>query len=76
LLGLIALVVLLRYRALIPLMYLVIVANYIAHQAIAGMKPLALAGTSGASTPAIVIAAASGVGLILSLVGKGYRRRY
>ncbi|HEY5782832.1 MAG TPA: hypothetical protein VIT66_13330 [Lysobacter sp.] len=76
LLGLIALVVLLRYRALIPLMYLVIVAHYIAHQAIAGMKPLALAGTSGASTPAIVIAAASGVGLVLSLMGKGYRRRY
>jgi hypothetical protein len=73
LLGLIALVVLLRYRALVPLMYLVFVAHYIGHEAIAAMKPLAVAGTSGASTPATIIAAASFAGLVLSLVGKRYR---
>ena len=76
LLGLIAVVVLLRYRALIPLMYVVIVAHYVGQQAIAEMKPLAVAGVSGASTPAIVIAAAGFAGLVLSLVGKGYRKRY
>lgn len=74
LLGLIAVVVLLRYRALIPLMYLVIVAHYFGHKAIAAMKPLSVAGVSGASIPAIVIAAASIAGLVLSLIGKGYRK--
>ncbi len=74
LLALVSLVVLLRYRALLPLMYLLLVLHYAAHHVIAAMKPLALAGTSGAGTPALVIAAAGFAGLVLSLTGKGYRR--
>ena len=76
LLGLVAVIVLLRYRALIPLMYVLIVAQYAGHKAVAQMKPLAVAGMSGASTPAIVIAVAGIAGLVLSLIGKGYRNRY
>jgi hypothetical protein len=75
LLGLLFLVVLLRYRALVPLMYAVAVAHYAAQYAIASMKPLALAGTSGASTMHLVIGAISAIGLLLSLAGAGYRRR-
>ena len=37
------------------------------------MKPLALAGTSGASTVHLVIAVVSLAGLVLSLSGRGYR---
>lgn len=74
LLGLLFVVVLLRYRALVPLMYAVAVAHYAAQYAIASMKPLALAGTSGASTMHMVIGAISALGLLLSLAGPGYRR--
>ena len=69
-LGLLFVVVLVRYRAMIPLMYVLIVVQYIAEQGIAHMKPLALAGTSGASTPALVLAVVSIIGLVLSLLGK------
>ena len=74
LLGLIFAVVLVRYRALIPLMYVVAVLHYVGQTAIKSMKPLALAGTSGASTVHLVIAALSVIGLVLSLWGKGYRQ--
>ncbi len=69
-LGLLLLVVLLRYRAMIPLMYLLIVAQFIAEKGIVQMKPLSLAGTSGANAPALVVALLSVIGLILSLTGR------
>jgi hypothetical protein len=72
LLGLVFVVVLIRYRALIPLMYLVAVLHYLGSTTIASMKPLALAGVSGASTMHLVVAAWSIVGLVLSLSGRGY----
>lgn len=71
-LGLLFVVVLFRYRAMIPLMYVLIVVHYLAQQGIAYTKPLALAGTSGASTPALVLAVLSIIGLVLSVLGKGY----
>jgi hypothetical protein len=74
LLGLVFLVVLLRYRALVPLMYLIAVLHFLGGRAIGAMKPLALAGVSGASTMHLVIGAISVVGLLLSLAGSGYRR--
>jgi hypothetical protein len=73
LLGLVFVVVLLRYRALIPLMYAVAVLHFLLQKGVAAMKPLALAGTSGASTMHLVIGAISVVGLVLSLLGRGYR---
>jgi hypothetical protein len=73
LLGLVFVVVLLRYRALVPLMYVVAVLHYFMQEGVAAMKPLSLAGASGASTMHLVIGAISIVGLVLSLFGRGYR---
>jgi hypothetical protein len=64
--------VLIRYRAMIPLMYLVIVVQYIAEQGIVHIKPLSLAGTSAARAPALVLTVLSICGLVLSVLGKGY----
>lgn len=75
LLGLLFVLVLFRYRAMIPLMYVLIVAHYIAQEGVAHMKPLVLAGTSGASTPALALTVLSISGLVLSLLGKGYLPR-
>ena len=72
--GLLFLLVLIRYRALIPLMYLLIVAQYLGSRVVGQVKPLALAGTSGAGTPLLVIAILSALGLLLSLTGRGYSR--
>ncbi|MDP9119789.1 MAG: hypothetical protein M3O15_00190 [Acidobacteriota bacterium] len=72
-LGLLLVTVLFRYRALVPLMYVLIVVQYLAEEGIVYMKPLALAGTSGARTPALVLTVLSVSGLVLSLLGKGYR---
>ena len=65
--------VLLRYRAMIPLMYVVIVAHHLGSRVVAETKPLVLAGTSGVKTPFLVIAILSALGMILSLIGRGYR---
>ena len=75
LLGLIFLVVLVRYRALVPLMYFVAVLHFLGGRAISEMKPLALAGASGAATMHLIIGAISVVGLVLSLRGRSYRKR-
>ena len=72
LLGLLCVLVLLRYRAMIPLMYALIVAEYLASRVVGQLKPLVLAGTSGAGTPLLVFAMLSVIGLVLSLVGRGY----
>ena len=74
-LGLIFVVVLFRYRAMIPLMYVLIIAQYIALEGIVYMKPLALAGASGASTLHLVLTVLSISGLVLSLLGKGYKNQ-
>ena len=73
LLGALFLVVLLRYRALIPLMYLVMVLHYLAAKGVGLMKPLAVAGASGTGTMYLIIAALAATGLVLSLSGRGYR---
>lgn len=71
-LGSLFMLVLFRYRAMIPLMYVLIVAHYLASRIVSEAKPLVLAGTSGARTPALVIAMLSAIGLVLSLIGRGY----
>ena len=72
LLGLLFVVVLFRYRAMIPLMYVLIIAGYIGLEGIALMKPIVTTGTSGANMPHLVLMALSISGLVLSLIGKGY----
>ena len=64
--------VLVRYRAMIPLMYVVVVVHYLASRGVGVMKPLVIAGTSGARTPALVVAVLSVIGLVLSLTGRRY----
>ncbi len=72
LLASIFLLVLVRYRALIPLMYVLMVAHFMGGKIVAQFKPLALVGTSAVSTPFLVIAALSVIGLVLSMTGRGY----
>jgi hypothetical protein len=71
LLAALLVLVLLRYRALIPLMYVLLIVHYLAGRAVVRMKPLVLAGTSGVSTMALIIAILSVLGLALSLTGRG-----
>lgn len=75
LVGALLVIVLIRYRAMIPLIYLLLVLQYVAHEGIIRMKPLVLAGTSGARTVALVMAGLIVAGLILSIIGKGYRNK-
>ena len=72
LLGLLFVVVGLRYRAMIPLMYVLMAVSSFALEGLAHGKPLALAGTSGAKVPFMVLTAMTLLGLVLSLLGKGY----
>ena len=67
--------VIVRYRAMIPLMYVLIVAHYLGARVVSQVKPLVLAGTSGVSTPFLVIAVLSVAGLVLSLIGRGYAEK-
>ena len=73
LLGALFLLVLLRYRALVPLMYALMVVHYAGAKLVAAMKPLALAGASGVGHMHLIIGALAVVGLVLALIGRGYR---
>lgn len=73
-LGLIFALALTRYRALIPLMYVLVVADYLGHKAIGLMKPIVrMAGTSHGSVLTLALFAVSVIGLVLSVSGEGYR---
>jgi hypothetical protein len=63
---------LLRYRAMIPLMYVLLVVDYLGHKGIAWMKPVVRTGTSSGSYVTVSIFALTFLGLVLSLRGKGY----
>jgi hypothetical protein len=73
LLGALFLLVLLRYRALIPLMYAVMVLHYVGAKAVAAVKPLALAGPSGASGMHLLLAVLAVFGFVLALAPRGER---
>jgi hypothetical protein len=73
LLGLVFVLVLLRYRALIPLMYALVVLHFIGLKGVAWMKPLALAGVSGANILHLVLGAVGVIGLLLSLLRRDDR---
>jgi hypothetical protein len=63
-----------RYRAMIPLMYLLIVVDQLGHKGIGLMKPIVRTGTPTGVFVNLVILAVSIVGLVLSLQGKDYSR--
>lgn len=68
--ALLLVLALVRYRSMIPLLYLMLVAHYLALRAISSAKPLVFAGTSGVTYLSLAIAVLSAVGFVLSL----YRR--
>lgn len=70
LLGAIFVVVLLRYRALIPLMFLLALAAQAGAFALAAWKPLSLTVSSGAAPLHLVLSALYLAGLALSLLGR------
>lgn len=65
-----AVLALLRYRAMIPLIYLLIVIEFLAHKGIGLMKPIERAGAAGGGLVTWGLLAVSALGLILSLSGK------
>jgi hypothetical protein len=71
-LALLMVLVLVRYRALIPLMYLLVVAHFLASYVVGALKPLARTGAASVGTPLLVFALLGIVGLGFSLVGKRY----
>jgi hypothetical protein len=67
---------LLRYRAMVPLMYVVIVVDHLGHKGINLLKPIARApGTSHGSIVSLALFAVTILGLALSITGKGYAAR-
>ncbi|MHB8077883.1 MAG: hypothetical protein ACYDIE_01335 [Candidatus Krumholzibacteriia bacterium] len=75
LLGLLFILALFRYRAMIPLMYVLMVVDYLGHKGIGLMKPIVRDGASSGSFVSIALIAVSIIGLVLSLTGRGYSRR-
>jgi len=64
---------LLRHRATIPFMYVLIVSKYLGHKGIGWMKPIVhMAGTSTGSLGTLGIFALNVIGLVFSLRGEGY----
>lgn len=72
LLGAIFVVVLLRYRALIPLMFLLALVAQASAFAVAAWKPLSLTVSPGVAPMHLVFAALYIAGLLLSLLGPGH----
>jgi len=67
---------LIRYRALVPLMYLVMASDFVAHKAINAMKPMErMPGTSTGTIITIAFFALAVIGLVLSLTGARYRQQ-
>ena len=72
LLGVFRILALTRYRAMIPLIYALLVLEYPAHKAVGLIKPIArFGGTHGADITLVLFGLAV-VGLALSVTGKGY----
>ena len=71
-LGLFSVLALVRYRSMIPLMYVVVVAEQLGRKGIGLMKPIVHIGTPTGGFVNLAIITLSIVGLFLSLRGKGY----
>ncbi|HEY2050266.1 MAG TPA: hypothetical protein VGH03_13060 [Caulobacteraceae bacterium] len=64
---------LVRYRAMIPLMYLVLVVEFLAHKGVGIWRPIARIGGSAASFATLGVFALTLIGLALAVTGRGYR---
>jgi hypothetical protein len=63
---------LVRYRALVPMMYLVLVVDFVAHRGIGLMKPILRDAGHPGGYVTWVLFGLSAVGLVLSVSGKRY----
>lgn len=61
-----------RYRAMIPLMYVLMVTELLGHKIIRLFKPITYAGVSDGDYVSLTILALSVIGLCLAVTGKGY----
>jgi hypothetical protein len=67
---------LIRYRALVPLMYLVMVSDFFAHKALNALKPMErVPGTSAGTIVTLTLLVLAAIGLVLSLTGARYREQ-
>jgi hypothetical protein len=72
-LALVFVLALVRYRAMVPLMFLVVVADWFAHKGVGIFRPIArMAGTSTGTYVTLAIFGLSVLGFVLSGTGKGY----
>lgn len=75
LLGLLFVLALFRYRAMIPLMYVLLVVDYLGHKGIGLMKPIVRVGTPSGGFVGVALFALTVIGLVLSLRGRDYLPR-
>jgi hypothetical protein len=66
-------VALVRYRAMIPLMYLVLVIEFLAHKGAGMLRPIARTGEHSGSWVTLGLFVVTLVGLALAVTGRGYR---
>jgi hypothetical protein len=74
LLGFLFVLALVRYRAMIPLMYVLMLADFLGHKGIALMKPIVRAGASSGSYVNAALVTLCIIGLLLALRGKDPRQ--
>ena len=63
----------LRYRSMIPLMYLFVLAGFLGRRVIGAFKPIAHQGGHPGFAMVTAMALAAAIGLALSLTGPRYR---
>ena len=73
LIGLLFVLVLFRYRAMIPLMYVLILAEYLGRIGIGLTKPIVTVGTPPGSSGSFVLIVLGIIGLALSLRGEAFQ---
>ncbi len=75
LLGLLCVLALVRYRAMIPLLYLLLLVELLARKGIYWLKPLPHLGTPSGFYVNLALIALTLVGWVLALSGRGYTRQ-
>ncbi|HEY1925985.1 MAG TPA: hypothetical protein VGG92_00840 [Caulobacteraceae bacterium] len=66
---------LVRYRAMVPLMYVVLAIEFLAHRGAGLWRPIARIGGSSASFTTLGVFALTLIGLALAVTGRGYRAK-
>jgi hypothetical protein len=73
LLGLLGVLALVRYRALVPLLYLLFLVQALSNKLLLLIHPIARAGGQGGSLVALTVLALTVIGLVLCVVGRSDR---